>query len=74
MCYKVAFSVLETAKEEFGLVLLDNFSQELCVKLWHFSGVFCILCGEYSLCNEVNRKTINFHLLLHIPYHNFCMS
>lgn len=73
VCHKVAFCVLEGAKEEFGLLLLDSSSQEFCIELWSFSGVFCNLCGEYSLCTEVNRKTINFHLLLHTPYHNFCM-
>lgn len=47
--YEVLFCVLEGAKEEFGLLLLDSSSQELRVEPWNFSGVSCILCVEYSL-------------------------
>lgn len=48
-CYELVFCVLEGAKKEFGLLLLDSSPQELCVELWSFSGVSCILCVEYSL-------------------------
>lgn len=72
MGYEVVFCVLEGTKEEFGLLLLDSSSHELCVEPWSFSDDFCILCGS-TVYSEVNQKTINFHLLLHTPYQNFCM-
>lgn len=73
VCYEVAFCALEGAKGEFELVLLDSSSQELCLELCGVSVVFSVFHVETTVCIEVNWKTINFHLLLHTPYCDFCM-